>query len=151
MDPTIVTKGAFTVAGCLYRGKNEHGEIPRMWDEQFIPRMAELPFKGHTLYGAVRMSPECAPGEFEYLACGEVEPGAALPEGMVVWSIPARTYAVAPANDVPDLGRTFDALHAWVAQSPDYDAAAGVYLEVYPDTYPQDPTIQVHAPVKPKG
>jgi DNA gyrase inhibitor GyrI len=65
--------------------------------------------------------------------------------------IPAQTYAVLPAHDVPDLGRAFDYLYGkWLPQSKEYKAADGPCLELYPATYSQDLIIYVYVPVQRK-
>src|SRR6266542_250192 len=97
-EPQIVQKPAFWVAGLRYEGRNEHGEIPALWDNAFLPRMSELDGLriGGECYGACRELPNMPPDAgFEYLACVQVAPTAVdhLPQGMVAWKAPAMTYA----------------------------------------------------------
>lgn len=148
----IVERGAFLVAGTRYAGRNENREIPSMWESDFMPRAAELravPGQEHVFYGVVRMSADLPAGEFEYLAAREVASLDGLPPGMVGRQVPAQAYAVFPANDVPDLGRVFDsAYNVWLPRSQEWEVADGVWLEVYPTTYPQDGIIHVYCPVR---
>src|SRR5512133_2958530 len=91
VEPRIVGRGAFRVAGLRYAGKNQHGEIPALWDV-FIPRMAELvaPNTPHTFYGLCREIAGVPVNDgFEYLAGVEVPSLDHLPEGMVGWEVPA--------------------------------------------------------------
>jgi AraC family transcriptional regulator len=152
-EPQIVQRGAFLVAGLHYEGKNEHGEIPALWDNEFLPRIGELAGirVGREAYGMMRVLPG-VPAEqgFEYLASVEVRSLENLPRGMVGWEIPAQTYAVLPAHDVPDLGRAFDDLYVrWLPQSG-YEATDGPMFELYPATYGQDLIIYVYAAVRRK-
>jgi AraC family transcriptional regulator len=149
----IAARGAFLVAGLRYAGKNEHGEVPSMWDNDFLPRIGELAAHriGPTAYGVCRTAADLPPGAFEYLAAVEVGSLDGLPPGMVGWKIPAQTYAVLLANNVPDLPATFDYFYSqWALGSAEYAAADGPELEVYPDTFPQDGIIYVYCPVRPK-
>ena len=152
-EPKIVYRDAFLVAGLRYAGKNEHGEIPALWDSEFLPRIGELAsLRVGAAYGVSRVLPNVPVEEgFEYLAAVEVKSLAKLPWGMVGWEIPAQTYAVLPAHDVPDLGRAFDYLYGkWLPQSKEYEAADGPCLELYPATYSQDLIIYVYVPVQRK-
>jgi AraC family transcriptional regulator len=53
MEPQIIAKPAFTVVGLKYRGKNEHNEIPQLWESLFPDRVAEIQHKvdPHVSYG----------------------------------------------------------------------------------------------------
>lgn len=150
-EPQVVTLGPLLLAGTHYRGRNEHGEIPAMWETQFIPRLGELGhlIVGHELYGVARAVPGPWTGEFEYLACAPVRSLDALPEGMVGWEIPEGTYAMAPCNDVPDIGRVHDYMYnEWLPASAEYRATEGPFIELYPATYPEDSTILLHVAVQ---
>jgi predicted transcriptional regulator YdeE len=153
-EPKIVEKTAFRVAGIRYEGKNEHGEIPAMWDNQFLPRMGELDnIRVGGTYGIARSMPgvEVSHG-FEYLAGMEVAAGAPLPSGMIAWEIPTLTYAVLPAHDVPGIGPVCDFFYQeWLPKSPEWEMGEGLMMEYYPETYPQDLIIYLHFPIKRKG
>jgi len=69
---------------------------------------------------------------------------------MVGWSIPAHTYAVSRANDVPDLGRVIGHVYGeWVPKSG-YEMAGNFTFEYYPETFPVDHVIEVYFPVRKK-
>jgi predicted transcriptional regulator YdeE len=154
VEPKIVSRGAFRVAGLRYAGKNQHGEIPAMWDV-FLPRTHELPDvpeKANVYYGTDREIPGVPASEgFEYLACVEVPSFDALLQGMVGWEVPAATYAVLPANDVPDIGPTCDYFYGqWINQSAEYALGEGIMFEEYPPEYSTDLIIYLYFPVRHK-
>jgi hypothetical protein len=45
----IVDLGEFLVVGMPYLGKNEHGEIAKMWGE-FVPRIGEIKHQTASVY-----------------------------------------------------------------------------------------------------
>jgi len=142
------------VAGLRYEGKGAPGEIPALWDNQFGPRMGELAYirVGGEAYGLVRAKPDFGQtGVFEYLASVEVKSLDHLPPGMVGWEIPAQTYAVLPAKDVPGIAPALDYYyHQWLPQSKEYVAADGPMFELYPATFDQDLIIYLYNPVRPR-
>jgi predicted transcriptional regulator YdeE len=152
-EPQFITKDAFLVAGMRYEGENKQGEIPALWDKGFLPRMGELSAittDPHGAYGVSRALPGIEPGPFECLAGMAVKSIEKLPEGMVGWSIPARTYAVFEANDVPDLGRVIGNFYGeWLPKS-EYVSAGSFTFEYYPEAFPVDHVILVHFPVRRK-
>jgi predicted transcriptional regulator YdeE len=165
LEPKIVQLGALRLAGLRYEGKNQHGEIHALWDNQFLSRMDELKGirVGDEAYGVARAlpdtpsdaspdpSPDPSPGTFEYLAAVEVMSFDALPHGMAGWVIPPLTYAVLPAHDVPGIGPTCDYFYRqWLPQSKEYAMGEGLMIEVYPGTYSQDLVIYLYFPVKRK-
>ena len=154
-EPKIVSKGAFLIAGMRYQGKNEHGEIPAMW-ELFLPRISELvgsQAQGFEAYGVARSLPDFdKSGEFEYLAAVEAKSLDNLPEGMTGWQIPAYTYAVLPAQDVPGIGPVSHYYYQeWLPKSQEYEMDGNLMMEVYPETYSQDLVIYLYFPVKRKS
>ncbi len=153
-EPQIVQKGAFRVAGTRYEGRNEHGKIPAMWDSEFLPRMGELAGiqVGQEVYGVARALPSFAQdGRFEYLAAVEVRSFENLPQGMVGWEIPAQTYAVLAAHDVPGIGPALNYFYReWLPQSKEFEGTDGPMLEVYTEAFERDLTIYLYCPVRRK-
>ena len=152
-EPTIERKDALLVAGLRYEGKNEHGEIPAMWDE-FLPRVSELVADASRFaaYGVARALPKTEEsGAFEYLAGVAVASLDNLPPGMVGWGIPALTYAVLPAHDVPNIGPVSHYFYGeWLPQSQEYEMGEGLMVEYYPETFGQDSVLYLCFPVKRK-
>jgi AraC family transcriptional regulator len=137
-----------------YEGSNEQGEIPAMWEE-FLPRTGELDSVGAQgdpgAYGVSRELPGFGHERFEYLAAVPVKSTEDLPEGMVGWEIPAHTYAVFPANGVPDLMRVIGYVYSeWLPNSKEWEGAGNMMLELYPPSFAADHVIYLHFPVKAK-
>ncbi len=152
VEPKIVSRGAFRVAGLRYTGRNEHREVPALWDV-FLPRVGELkiePAKANTFYGMSREIPGVPASEgFEYLASAEVPSFDALPSGMEGWEVPAATYAVLPATDVPGIGPMLDYFYTqWIAQSPEYVLGEGLMFEEYPPEFNSNAIINLYFPVR---
>lgn len=146
-EPQVVELPTLMLAGTRYEGDNQHGEIPAMWDHEFLPRMIELEEvrKGADAYGVARALPGPWTGVFEYLAAVEVDSFAELPEGMVGWEIPAGTYAMVPADNVPDLGAAEEYVgREWLPAHPEYAQGQGPLIERYPPTYASDGIIYVY-------
>ena len=149
-EPKIEQKSAFRIAGLRYEGKNEHGEIPAMWD-MFIPRIGELEsIQSGGVYGIARSIPGMDASEgYEYLAGVEVRAGEPLPQGMVAWEIPAHTYAVLPAQDIPGIGPVNDHYEReWLPNSKDWEPGGDFMMEYYPPSFgSQDMILYLYFPV----
>lgn len=93
MEPTIVSKPGFTVVGMMYSGRNAR-KIPKLW-RTFGPRIEEIAHLAdpEISYGLTTGYDE-KKHRFDYVACVEVRSTDAIPEGMVSWEVPERTYAV---------------------------------------------------------
>ena len=148
MEPRIVTKPAFYVVGMQYVGKNPDNEIAKMWQE-FIPRMNEPErIKPQMSYGLCDSSIEgLEDGEFEYVAGVEVAgPDAAVPEGLVLRSVPERKYAIFTHQGTLDtLGETYQNIYdTWLPQSG-LEVAGLFDMEVYDqDFIPDSPDSKLY-------
>jgi AraC family transcriptional regulator len=134
MEPKIVSKPAFTVVGITYRGKNEHEEIPALWDHQILPRREEIQHRSTppAAYGIVD-NHDPTSGNFDYLAGFGVDIAADIPTGMVIWHVPAQTYAVFTTT-LWKLRATFDQVRAWLLSSG-HQRADGPEFELYDEHY----------------
>ena len=141
MNPEIKSLPAFCVIGQLYRGKNEHGEIPAMWDTLNARRGELQAIRGSgAAYGVCgNMEPD---GVFEYIAGVEVPVGAEAPEGMSRWEVPAQIYAVFPCT-LQTIHQAYEqAYQVWLPGSG-YKRIDGPDFELYPETFePSDPESQ---------
>jgi AraC family transcriptional regulator len=147
MEPKIVSKPAFTVVGLLYRGKNQHGEVPQLW-EKLLPRVAEIrdQVTPPLAYGVLdHYNPQT--GEFDYLAGYGVERVEQLPEGMVRWDVPAQTYAVFPCT-LPTVMDGFGAAYGWLKQSGT-QRGDGPEFEFYDEHFMGgDSALYIYIPIK---
>ena len=123
MEPKIIKKEDFTIVGLRYFGKNEHNEIPELWN-QFNKRMEEMGGLEHeTGEAAVGLciTPDDEPmeGAFEYVAGALVDEVEDVPEDFVVRHVPEQTYAVFEhKGDMPSLSKTYEYIYeTWLPQS----------------------------------
>lgn len=150
MEPKIVERPALTVVGVHYRGKNEHQEIPQLW-QAFGSRAGEIEhiINPHIAYG-ISDNMDMDSGEFDYIAGFEVDSTGKVPAGMVSWEVAGGTYAVFTCT-LSTLGDTYrQAYHVWLPEAG-YEATGGADYEVYGEEFdPQDPEARfdVYIPVK---
>jgi predicted transcriptional regulator YdeE len=150
MQPKIVDRPGFTVVGLKYHGKNEHNEIPQLW-QALMPRVGEIKnmFDDHVAYG-ISANMDKSSGEFDYIAGFEVSSIKHVPEDMVSFEVPRTKYAVF-STTLPKIGETFDkAHHTWLPESG-YQPTGGPEFEAYDERFdPQDPEslFDLYIPVK---
>ena len=150
MEPKIVSRAAFAVAGMKYHGKNENNEIPQLWRE-FGPRMCAINnvVDPHMSYGVCDNFDEISQ-EFDYVAAMEVDSIADIPEGMVSWDMPERKYAVFTCT-LPTLGEMYRyAYGTWLPQSG-HRRADGPEFELYDERFnPEDPAseMEIYVPIQ---
>ena len=150
MEPKIVSKPAFSVAGMLYHGKmGPSADIPQLWNV-FGPRMHTIPHVVHPEVGFGMMDHfDEKTGEFDYVAACEVEPGAAAPEGMVRWDVPAQTYAVFTTT-LQQIGAIFDEINNRWLPASGYSHAMSPEFEWYgPSFDPANPNseMEIYIPI----
>ena len=87
MEPKIIERGAFTVVGLKYRGKNENNEIPQLW-QALGPRTGEIEhLADDTAAYGINVNMDMATGEWDYIAGFEVSSPEDVPEGMVAFEM----------------------------------------------------------------
>jgi AraC family transcriptional regulator len=151
MEPKIVYRPAFIVAGVKYRGKNENDEIPHLWGESY-QRLIKIPqrVRQNVVYGILHNYDEES-SDFDYLAGIEITNGEELAEGLTCWEIPEQTYAVCSCT-LPKLGEAFQNLqNEWLPQS-DYERAPGPEFELYDEEYhAENPSsiMYIYVPIRP--
>ena len=121
IEPKIIEFGPYRAVGINYIGKNENGEIPKLWDSEtgFLSRVAELtPVEG-IFFGICRCVPGMTDGTFEYIAGAPIADDAPVPDGMVEAKIAGGTYA---AFEVPSLD---DLMKAW---APALSDSLGIFI-----------------------
>jgi AraC family transcriptional regulator len=150
MEIKIVEKSAFTVVGMKYRGKNEQGEIPQLW-QALGPHTGEIEnLADDTAAYGISANMDMETGEFDYVAGFEVSSAEVVPEGMIVFEVPGGRYAVF-STTLPKIGETFDqAYHTWLPQAG-HEPRGGPEFELYDERFdPQDPgsVFQLYIPIK---
>lgn len=149
-EPDFIQLPKFRLAGLETTGSNQKGELAALWDT-FLPRMKELVPSSETsvTFGVCEMRPGLPEGHFAYLCAVRVDENTPLPVGMCAWEIPAQTYAVLPAYNIPDLvPLTHYFYEQWLPASERWQAAPSAMFELYPAAYPIDPTILVYFPIQ---
>lgn len=140
MDYRIAKKESFTVIGSSRQMRYEHAkeDVSRFWTEHYASG------KGEVVCGmfGINMDPEMGKEKFEYLIADVYHPATEIPDGFVVRTVPAFTWAVFPCR-----GRLGEALRdvnvkifsEWLPALKDYEFAAGYCVEMYdtPDKYPK--------------
>ncbi len=127
VKPIIKEIGPLKVAGLMYEGTNQNGEIPMLWNK-FNQRVGEISTQTNVgnYYGMCEPLVENlndidldAENEFKYLACVEVSGNENLPDGMVYWEIPHVKYAVfTHVGDPEMMGETYKSIYSqWLPES----------------------------------
>lgn len=159
MDYRITKKGAFSVLGAskefLY--ENAKREIPLFWQEHYATGKGKYV---HGMFG-VNIDPQMAYEKFEYLIADLYHPAVDIPEGFVVQTIPALTWAVFPCKGpLPHALQDVNIkiFSEWLPALKDYEFSAGYCIEMYddPDKYPgktsdENYYTEIWLPVKKKG
>jgi AraC family transcriptional regulator len=147
LQPTIITKPAFSVVGLLLHTQPMSPDIPALWDK-FVPRMAEIPHPAaeHASYGLMgRFDP--ATGMFDYMAGNLVTQVDQLPASMSRWDIAASTYAVLETT-MTGIGETMDYLQRTWLPASEYDPSDAPSFERYGEAFsPDNPVLEIYVPV----
>jgi len=167
MEPKIVNREAFKIAGYSIRTTNVEGqnskEIPAFWqtymnDGRCEKMHKETFLKSHAEYGACFAMDEN--GAFTYAIGCEPQDGCAIPEGYEVFDIPARTYAVfsTPPSDgagfVNAIQGTWNfVMNEWFPKSGYEYADGGVDFELYDERVMSETgkVCDIYIPVSKKG
>lgn len=140
MDYKIVEKEAFTVIGVLKKFQYEEAksEIPKFWTAHYQTG------KGNTVCGTYGVNIDETMGgkEFEYLIADEYDGKSNVPDGFVLKTIPAFTWAVFPCvGAMPNSMQSTNIkiFSEWLPNCKDYEFAAGYNIEMYgnPSDYPK--------------
>lgn len=144
----MVEGSGFTFIGLRLRdlvsGEPNSPRIQALWRE-FLPRKGELG-SARGAYGV------CIPGQgetFTYMAAASVDPGEAVPPGMVRYTAEPTTYAVFPHDEgTPTYDETF--CRIWATDLPatgrEYKEGAPD-LEVYSEPFQEVMQVEIWIPV----
>lgn len=139
MDYKIIKKEAFTVLGASkeFSYENAKQEVPLFWQEHYSSG------RGNYVGGmfGINIDPQMGNETFEYLIADIYNPALDIPEGLIVKTIPALTWAVFPCRGaLPDSLEDVNIkiFSEWLPALQDYEFAAGYCVEMYdaPDKYP---------------
>ena len=132
MDYKIVSKDAFTVRAnaAVFPYEGAKARVPAFWQQHYAEG------KGKTVMGTygVNIGESMGQETFEYLIADPCGPGCEAPDGFVVRTIPAFTWAVFPCKGALPVAlqdvntRIFT---EWLPAMKDYEFAAGYCVEYY--------------------
>ncbi|AKI97806.1 GyrI-like domain-containing protein [Kosmotoga pacifica] len=153
MEPKIVTKPAFKAVGMRYYGKNEKGEIPKLWGE-FMNKVSAQGIDEHSLkecYGLMGIMDN--EGNFEYIACIPAEKFDGIPENMVKREISQSRYLVFNhVGSLEALHDTFDYIYNKYLPKCEYEVRPNTYhFEFYDERFndfKEDSEIDIYIPIK---
>ena len=116
MTPRIASRAATTIIGVAMVGNPKATDFHAFWEEQFMPREAEL--KPLSVDGAYYEAFFCAgdPEQVEIVAGMAVAPDATVPGGLVKRELAATTYAVFDCT-VGTIGATWAVIEQWLDTS----------------------------------
>jgi AraC family transcriptional regulator len=149
MEPRIVSRPAFTVAGLVHRGTVDGEKIAALWGRYF-ERLGEVrhAVEPNLAYG-VMTNYDHASGEFDYIAACQVSSGADLPSGFVQVAVPASDWAVFTTT-MPDMEQAYPFIYStWLPQSG-YQHGPAPEFELYGETFdPANPASQfeIYVPI----
>ena len=159
MDYRITDKEAFSVlaASRVFGYEKARQEVAAFWQEHYASGGGE-----HVcgMFG-INIDPQMGNERFEYLIADIYNPSKEIPEGFVVRTIPALTWAVFPCKGaLPQAlqGVNEKIFSEWLPALHEYEFAAGYCVEMYdaPDKYPggtgdENYYTEIWIPVKKKG
>lgn len=134
MEYRMEKKEAFSVIAnaAVFPYEGAHQSVPRFWQEHFQTG------KGKTVMGVygINIDETMAQDTFEYLIADPYDPAKPVPEGFVVKSIPAFTWAVFPCRgampkSLQDVNTKI--FSEWLPALKGYEFAAGYCVEYYED------------------
>jgi AraC family transcriptional regulator len=151
MEPVkFVTLPAFRVMGMEYVGNNANQEISGLW-QQFNQHAGELKGEEKCCYGVCSVLPGSKAGWMEYVAGLKVSKTVECPQGMVIFDVPANTYAVFEHHGaMSGLHATYVEIAAWWKESgrqPAGNYDMEVYDEKFLDFKPHS-VFYIYEPVK---
>ena len=134
MDCKIMKKEAFTVLCRAKTFKYEEAvdQIPRFWAEHFSTGGNNVVCG---MYG-ISLEESAGGNEFTYLIADIYNPSGEIPDGYVIHTIPAYTWAVfsctgAMPSAIQKLNHQI--FSEWLPTNSDYKIAAGINVEMYSD------------------
>ena len=146
-----------SVVGLKYTGKNEAGEIPQLWDKLMEKEFENRDYSVRAAFGISIMDEQYEQTKiFDYIAGFAVtEEPADLPEEMAQFTLPEKTYAVITCPDLANIGKAYNAVYRWIAQSSEYalDLSSGNFnFEYYGEEFapPDSEKFYIYVPVKAK-
>lgn len=160
MKPEVVVLDNLMILGMSYRGKNENGEVAELW-QNFLSRTSEIKHavNNRKSYGICEPLEESIEevdfdkdNEIKYLAGIEVTSDKDVPEGMEVWHVDHKRYAVfTHTGSVDLLGETYKSIYSKWLPASGYQVEFTCDFELYDQDF--DPSSEtskmyIYIPIK---
>lgn len=152
-DIAIVNRPVTDCAGIMVKTSMEKASVdcPALW-ESFGPRMCEVsanPEFPDQSFGASVMTSESG---FDYWALMPLAPGAAVPEGMKTFTLPAGDYAECRLGSLKEMGDAYKYIYTeWPSSQEKYGLdMGGVSYEGYTSDYMKTGELVIYCPLKAK-
>lgn len=153
MEPRIIDRPEFCVAGVVVYGNSESGLFLKAWD-MYMRMQKKLLLKNPDVgYGVEFYTEEFFKDRnFFYMACQEVADLSQIPADMVGKTIPANKYAVFTSKGtVKELSENFQYIyHEWLPKAK-YEIAGSYDFELYDKRFKgaEDPNseIDIYIPI----
>lgn len=148
---SVVERGTYRTVGMKVRTSMDKAGIdcPRLWSEDFGPRMPEIQGFPTFSFGASLMVDE---NEFDYWAVMPLPEGAPVPEGMAVLEIPAGLYAECLLSSLDELMNAYKHMfYTWLPDSGYEYACNAPGYELYPPDHLETGLLSLYTPVRRKS
>ena len=159
MEAKIVDLGELTVLGAELRTKNDGSntkQIPQFWKRFMDEKIWErIPGKTNPQRNYGMCGDADSDGSFSYLIGYDVEEGTEVPDGLTMWKIPPRKYALFTSKGpFPDsIQEMWRAIYAeWFPTNGEWERDDGEDFELYEESrmYPGGGECDIYIPVRPK-
>jgi AraC family transcriptional regulator len=150
VEPKIVAKEAFTVAGLVYRGTVDGEKLAALW-RQFGERMHELQnvIRPNVCYGVMANYDEST-GEFDYIAASQVAGVDGQPPGFTWLTLPAADWAVFTTT-MAGMPQTYPYIYGTWLPASGYQHGPAPEFELYDGEHfdPENPSsaLEIYIPV----
>lgn len=148
MEPEIIEKKSFTVAGVQERFSLDNMEFETIWRKKFQAYHDVISSKSSdkAYYGVWFGTGQ--EGKMDYLAGMAVETGEGLPEEVVIREVPEARYAVFESK-VKNIGETWDRIFKnWLPSSKyELNTNASGYEYYPPDAKDKESPVFIHLPI----
>ena len=149
----VVNRPETALVGMFVRTSMQQAMIdcPKIWHENFGPRMAELCDENcGESYGVSWMVDE-ADCTFDYWAAVPLKKDARIPEGMATTTLPAGMYAELAVPSLEKLQEAYTTIwEKWLPNQKEYaPSETAPSYEVYPADYMQTGKLVLYFPIKP--
>ena len=148
----VVEREAYHTVGMKVRTTMVQAAIdaPKLWENDFGPRMPEIQGFPTFSFGASVMADE---EHFDYWATMPLPAGAPVPAGMEILDLPAGLYAECQVPSLNELAAAYMFIYQdWLPGSGyDYTAFNAASYELYPADFMQTGHLSLYMPIRRKS